>query len=64
VDPAEIYADALGVVAAIGSLGGQPALPLPVAVPMTVGELRDKGFGAAALLGRIRAAQAPLLPST
>jgi hypothetical protein len=59
VDPAEIYANALDDVRAAGTMGGRDALPLPEAVSLTTAELRDRRFGAAALLDRIRAAQPP-----
>ncbi|MFC7473485.1 DUF29 family protein [Dankookia sp. GCM10030260] len=58
VDPAILYADALADVLSIGTMGGREALPLPEAVPLTNAELRDRRFGAALLLDRIRAAPA------
>jgi hypothetical protein len=62
VDPAEIYTDALRQIAAIGTMGGQPPQAMPANIALSAAELRDKGFGADALLARIHAAQAPLLP--
>ena len=58
VDPAALYDDARDDVLAIGTVGGRDALPLPDTVPLAVTELRDRRFGAAALIDRIRAAQA------
>ena len=58
VDAAALYADALEDIRAAGPMGGRDPLPLPDAVPLTVAELRDRRFGAAALIDRIRAAQA------
>jgi uncharacterized protein DUF29 len=62
VDPAAIYARALGRLRRLPPMRDAPAaLPLPEAVGFTAAELRDEEFGALDLLDRIRAAQAPLL---
>ncbi|HYZ32244.1 MAG TPA: DUF29 family protein [Crenalkalicoccus sp.] len=64
VDPAAIYARALRRLRRL-PMQGPPALPLPEAVAFIAAELRDEEFGAADLLDRLRAAQAPLLsPAT
>lgn len=62
VEPAILYDAARADVLAIGTVGGRDALPLPEAIPLAVGELRDRRFGAAALIDRIRAASATVQP--
>ncbi len=62
LDPAALYARALTRLRKLPPMRGAP-LPLTGAVALTATELRDEEFGALDLPDRIRAAQAPLLPS-
>jgi len=61
VDAASLYADPLIAVRAMRMPGAPGALPLPDTAPFTLADLRDPRFGAADLLDRVRAAQAPML---
>ncbi|TCZ62917.1 DUF29 family protein [Roseicella aquatilis] len=60
VEPGALYHRALRALRKIPMHGPAP-LPLPRTIDITSAELRDEEFGAADLLDRIRAAQAPLL---
>ena len=62
VDPEALYGEALGDIRSAGPMNGKDALPLPATVPLAITELRDRRFGAAALIDRIRAATPPGQP--